>query len=60
MLTAPLGRAIVRNGMLAYALFQGWGNDPEKFRQGKHQQLLTLAAQLFATSTHEAQQAIDD
>ena len=60
VLTAPLGRTIVRNGMLAYALFQGWGNDPEKFRQGKHQQLLTLAAQLFATSTHEAQQAIGD
>src|SRR5262249_46312687 len=31
VLTAPLGSAIIRNGMLAYALFQGWGNDPVKF-----------------------------
>lgn len=27
----PLGKAIVRNGMMAYGLFQGWGNDPAEF-----------------------------
>jgi len=27
-LTSPLGRTIFRNGLVAYALFQGWGNDP--------------------------------
>lgn len=27
----PLGRAIVRNGMMAYGVFQGWGNDPRRF-----------------------------
>lgn len=26
--TSPLGRTILRNGILAYALCQGWGNDP--------------------------------
>jgi hypothetical protein len=26
-----LGRRIVRNGLLAYALFQAWGNTPEQF-----------------------------
>jgi hypothetical protein len=31
VLTSPLGSAVIRNGMLAYSLFQGWGNDPVKF-----------------------------
>lgn len=29
--TSPLGRTILRNGMLACALFQNWGNNPEKY-----------------------------
>jgi hypothetical protein len=33
VLTSPLGRTVVRNGMLAYALFQGWGNDPKRFAE---------------------------
>lgn len=28
VLTSPLGRTVFRNGLIAYALFQGWGNDP--------------------------------
>ena len=32
--TNPLGKTILRNGILAYALFQGWGNDPEYFESG--------------------------
>lgn len=31
VLTSPLGRDVVRNGLTAYGLFQGWGNDPEAF-----------------------------
>ncbi len=27
----PVGKAIVRNGVMAYGLFQGWGNDPAEF-----------------------------
>ena len=27
----PLGRAILRNGLLAFGLFQAWGNDPLHF-----------------------------
>ena len=61
VMTSPLGRAIVRNGMLAFALFQGWGNDPEKYTQGKHKRLLELASQLYATaSTPQAQQLAND
>ena len=35
--TAPvnaLGRAIIRNGLAAYAAFQAWGNTPEQFAPG--------------------------
>lgn len=61
VMTNPLGRAIVRNGMLAFALFQGWGNDPEKYTQGKPGRLLELAAQLFAIGSSAAsQQTVND
>lgn len=50
VLGSALGSAVVRNGMLAYALFQAWGNDPVKFepRAGNsekqpHEQLMELA-----------------
>jgi hypothetical protein len=31
VLASPLGRRIIRNALLTYALFQGWGNDPAQF-----------------------------
>lgn len=34
--TAPLGKAIVRNAMMAYALFQDWGNRAEKYNRTGH------------------------
>jgi hypothetical protein len=47
VMDSALGSAILRNGMVSYALFQGWGNDPVKFepRAGitekqPHEQLL--------------------
>jgi hypothetical protein len=27
----PLGRNVTRNAVMAYGVFQGWGNDPKKF-----------------------------
>jgi hypothetical protein len=45
--TNPLGKTVLRNGLLAYALFQGWGNDPEYFESGPAAELLTLTPQLF-------------
>ena len=60
-MTNPLGRAIVRNGMLAFALFQHWGNDPEQYTQGKPKRLLELATQLYTrTSTAATQQTAND
>ena len=56
VLGSPLGNAIIRNGMLAYALFQGWGNDPVKFapapgelQKQPQEQLLELAVQFMPT-----------
>ena len=31
--TSPLGKSIVRNGMLAYALFQDWGNQADRYNR---------------------------
>jgi hypothetical protein len=31
VLSKPLGRRIIRNGLLAFAVFQSWGNDPDQF-----------------------------
>lgn len=31
--TSPLGRTILRNGLLGYVLCQGWGNDPLAWRE---------------------------
>jgi hypothetical protein len=31
VLTAPFGRAVTRNGLMAYTVCQAWGNDPEAF-----------------------------
>jgi hypothetical protein len=31
--TSPLGRTVLRNGLAAYTLFQGWGNDPKQFTE---------------------------
>lgn len=32
VLSKPFGRRVLQNGLLAYALFQGWGNTPEQFQ----------------------------
>ena len=34
VLGKPLGRRVVQNGLLAYALFQAWGNTPQQFEPG--------------------------
>lgn len=39
----PLGKRTVQNGLLAYALFQAWGNTPDQFMQPAKAPLLTAA-----------------
>jgi hypothetical protein len=53
VLTSTLGRAMVRNALVAYVLFQAWGNTPEPFDkdttpEGK---LLALIPSLFSGAT---------
>lgn len=47
VLGRKLGQAILGNGMIAYALFQDWGNDPVAYESGPKAQLLTLVQRLF-------------
>ena len=52
MLSHPLGRTIMRNGMLAYALFQAWGNDPAAFELEPNKQLFTHVNDLYPGNAH--------
>ena len=45
--TTALGRRILTTSMVAYALFQDWGNDPLRYRTGDARRLLELAVKLF-------------
>jgi hypothetical protein len=47
VLGRKLGQAVIGNGMIAYALFQDWGNDPATYESGPKARLLTLVQQLF-------------
>ena len=49
-LNKPLGRRILQNGMLGYALFQAWGNTPEQFEQGEAGWTLLQATELWSLS----------
>jgi hypothetical protein len=41
--TAPLGRRVITSSLVAYAAFQDWGNDPLRYRQGPHKEVLDHA-----------------
>jgi hypothetical protein len=43
----PMGAQIVRNALCAYAVFQGWGNDPAAFASGRNAELLALITARF-------------
>ena len=49
VLGSTLGRAMVRNALIAYVLFQGWGNTPDRFATAgtPEAQFLDLVPQLF-------------
>jgi hypothetical protein len=44
VLKQPLGRRILQNGLLAYAICQAWGNTPEQFETGAGEALLNAAS----------------
>jgi hypothetical protein len=43
----PFGRQLVRNAVMAYAVFQGWGNDPVAFEAGKNKTVLDEIEKLY-------------
>lgn len=47
VLTRQLGQDVLRNAMLAYALFQDWGNVPLDYLEGPKAELLSLAPRMF-------------
>lgn len=63
--TSPLGGTIIRNGMAAYTMFQGWGNNPaayEKADSGNKELIDAIPAMLAGSSIPDAAAAakVDD
>jgi hypothetical protein len=54
VLGKPLGRRVVSNALLAYSLFQAWGNTPDRFEAGEHgDRLLGLLSELINTRGYD-------
>lgn len=60
VLGKPLGRRVVQNGLLAYAVFQAWGNTPEQFQEGQPGGKLLNAAEIWSASAGTDQSALED
>lgn len=50
VLGRPLGRRAVQNALLAYAVFQAWGNTPDQFAAGQLGDKLLAAARAWSVS----------
>lgn len=50
VLGKPLGNRVVQNGLLAYAVFQAWGNTPAQFQPGQIGATLLQAATSWSAS----------
>ncbi len=60
VLGRPLGRRVLQNGLLAYAVFQAWGNTPEQFQEGQPGGNLLKAATLWSASAGTDQSASEE
>lgn len=61
-LRTPLGKDIILNGLMAYGLFQGWGNDPAEFAKSdsKNKSFLDNARIWISQSTSSPEANPDD
>jgi hypothetical protein len=59
VLGKPLGRRVVQNGLLAYAVFQAWGNTPDQFEQGHSGGHLLNAAAKWSASAGTDRSALE-
>jgi hypothetical protein len=60
VLSKPLGRRVVQNGLLAYAVFQAWGNTPDQFKDGQAGEKLLEAAKKWSASAGTDQLACEN
>ena len=60
ILANPLGRHVVRNGLLAYALFQAWGNTPQQFAESDGMALLNAVDSWRGNETDAWTETIDE
>lgn len=60
ILSDPLGRRILINGLAAYALVQGWGNNPEVYQHGPHQELIRTSCGVLSGQAGEGGHAVLD
>lgn len=60
VLSKPLGRRTVLHGLLAYALFQAWGNTPEQFEPGKPGGNLLVAVERWVNSAGTDETALTE
>ncbi|RUR79703.1 hypothetical protein ACF3DV_01830 [Chlorogloeopsis fritschii PCC 9212] len=60
VLSKPLGRRVLQNGLLAYGICQAWGNTPDEFEQGKPGAALLQAAEAWATSHGQNPESEDE
>ncbi len=51
VLSRPLGRDIIRNAMMAYAVFQDWGNNPDDYKEA-----ITMIFDDMTPTTHKKSQ----
>jgi hypothetical protein len=56
----PFGKRVVQNGLLAYALFQAWGNTPDLFTRGNDGEKLLQATVRWCQSQGTDVAAEDD
>ena len=59
VLGRPLGRRAVQNALLAYAVFQAWGNTPDRFATGQSGAELLVAATDWSASAGTNTNAYD-
>ena len=59
VLGKPLGRRVVQNGLLGYAIFQAWGNTPDQFQEEQPGGNLLKATAIWSASAGTDEVALE-
>jgi hypothetical protein len=60
VLSKPLGRRILQNGLLSYAICQAWGNTPNQFSESQPGAILLKAAETWSASGGEDEKSEEE